>query len=152
MAKKQKIQFNKTYKFTFDGKVQFGDMPLEEVYKLFQDGRVSSKFLEHYIPIWFPEVKFVDKKGYDHIDENNIKYDLKGFTKGGASYAPSKMKGAGRKINKVEMHAHAKTINYIFSDITEFPKVRIIFKTGEDVVNDYPSGDINHNQREKLFG
>ncbi len=152
MAKKYKIEFDKTYEFDLKGKVQFGDMPEKAIYELYKDGRVASKFLEHTIPTWFPEVKFVDEDGYDHIDKNDVKYDLKGFTKGGAGYAPSNMIGAGRKINVTEMHAHAKTINYIFSDITEFPKVRVVFKRGEDMVRDYPNGKIKPNQREKLFG
>jgi hypothetical protein len=146
------VEFNKVFEFDFGGQVQFGDLPLEEVYELYKDGRVSSKFLEHYIPIWFPELKFVDQDGYDHIDANGVKYDLKGFTiSSGAGYAPSNMVGAGRKINISEMHAHAKTINYIFSDITKFPEIRIIFKTGEDMVRDYPNGKIKPNQRDKLF-
>lgn len=147
-----KIKFNKTYDFDLTGKVQFGNLPLEEIHELFKDGRVASKFLEHYIPIWFPEVKFVDEDGYDHIDKQGVKYDLKGFTKGGAGYAPSNMIGAKRKINVAEMHAHAKTINYIFSDITEFPKVRVVFKTGEDMVRDYPNGKIPSKQKDILFG
>lgn len=158
MAKKEQeqktyeIEFNKLYEFDLEGKVQFGNMPEEAIYELYKDGRVASKFLEHTIPTWFPEVKFVDQDGYDHIDDKGIKYDLKGFTKGGAGYAPSNMIGAGRKINVKEMHAHAKTINYIFSDITEFPKVRVIFKTGEDMVRDYPNGKIPSKKREALFG
>lgn len=152
MAKKHKIIFNKVYEFDLTGKVQFGDMPEEAIYELYKDGRVASKFLEHTIPTWFPEVEFVDQDGYDHIDAEGTKYDLKGFTKGGAGYAPSNMVGAGRKINIAEMHAHAKTINYIFSDITEFPKVRVIFKTGSDMVRDYPSGKISAKKRDKLFG
>jgi hypothetical protein len=148
------IEFNKKYEFDFTDQVQFGVLPKEEVYKLYQDGRVSSKFLEHYIPIWFPDLTYVDMEGYDHVHKNNPldRYDLKGFTKGGAGYAPSNMIGAGRKINISEMHAHAKTINYIFSDIVDFPKISIIFKTGEELIRDYPKGKIKLNQREKLFG
>ena len=150
--KTYEIEFDETYDFDLRGKVQFGDLTEEEVYKEFQDGRLSSRLLEKQIPIWFPEITFVDQDGYDHIDKNDVKYDLKGFTKGGAGYAPSNMIGAGRKINVVEMHAHARTINYIFSDITEFPKVRVVFKRGDDIVRDYPNGKVKPNQREKLFG
>lgn len=146
-----KVEFDKIFPFDFTGQVQFGDLPLEEVYELYRDGRVSSKFLEHYIPIWFPELRYVDQKGYDHLDKSDMKYDLKGFTKGGAGYAPSNMVGAGRKINLVEMHAHANAINYIFSDITEFPKIRVIFKRGQDLVRDYPNGKIKPKQRDTLF-
>ena len=56
-------QYNTTYEFDFTGKIQFGDMPVEQLQKLFQDGRVASKFLEHTIPTWFPDLEFVDAKG-----------------------------------------------------------------------------------------
>jgi hypothetical protein len=148
-----KINFDTIYLFDFTGKVRFGDMPNEELYQLFKDGRVSSKFLESYIPIWFPELKFVDQDGYDHIDvaTESVKWDLKGFTKGGASYVPSSMIGAGRKINIEEAQEHANEINYIFSDITEFPNVRIQFKTGKELVKQFPSGKIASKYKDQLF-
>ena len=148
-----KVELNKTYSFDLTGKVQFGDMPVEQLHKLFRDGRVASKFLEHSIPTWFPDLEFVDEQGFDHVcQETGRRYDLKGFTKGGACYAPSNMLGAGRKINKAEVHAHANEIDYIFSDITEFPKVRIIFKIGADMVEQWPSTKIPKKDKEKLFG
>lgn len=148
-----KAKLNTVYEFDFTGKVQFGDMPVELLNKLFQDGRVASKFLEHTIPTWFPDLEFVDAKGYDHVSKSTKRrYDLKGFTKGGASYAPSTMLGAGRKINKKELHEHAETIDYIISDVTEFPKVRVVFKKGTDLVRDYPSGKIPVKARNTLFG
>jgi len=148
-----KFQYDTVYEFNFAGKVQFGDMPTQQLNELFQDGRVASKFLEHTIPTWFEDLTFVDAKGYDHVSKTNErKFDLKGFTKGGASYAPSTMLGAGRKINVQELHAHAREIDYILSDVTEFPRVRVVFKRGTDLVESYPSGKINKNQKEVLFG
>jgi hypothetical protein len=143
------VQFDKVYEFNLTA--SFGPLSQSMVNKLFKDGRVASKFLEHSVPGWFPELSFVDASGYDHIDANGVKYDLKGFTKGGAKYAPSNMIGAGRKINKELLHEHAHSINYIFSDITEFPKVRLIFKRGSEMVCDYPEGNIKPNQKSKLF-
>ena len=143
---------NSVYEFDLTGKVQFGDMPTEQLYKLFRDGRVASKFLEYTMPTWFPDLTFVDKKGHDHISTlTGRKYDLKGFTKGGACYAPSNMLGAGRKINEEKLHEHAETIDYIFSDITGFPKVRIIFKSGSELVKKYPSGKIPFKEKSALF-
>lgn len=148
-----KVQLNKTYTFDLTGKVQFGDMPEAAVYELFKDGRVASKFLEHTIPTWFEDLEFVDGVGYDHVSKSNgRKYDLKGFTKGGACYAPSNMLGAGRKIVESEVHAHAQEIDYIFSDITDFPRVRIIFKTGTDMVEQWPSTKVPAKDKAKLFG
>jgi hypothetical protein len=143
---------DKVYEFNLEGLVQFGNMPIELLHSLFRDGRVASKFLEHTIPVWFPELSFVDQKGHDHVNKvTQRKYDLKGFTKGGASYAPSNMLGAGRAINEEKLHEHAKTIDYIISDITEFPKIRIIFKSGIDLIEKYPSGKIPFKDKNTLF-
>lgn len=148
-----KIEFDKTFEFDLTGAVQFGSMPTEQLHELFRDGRVASKFLEHTLPTWFPEIKFVDQDGYDHINpETGAKYDLKGFTRGGASYAPSNMLGAGRKIDIAKLHQHAREIDYVFSDITEFPLVRVVFKRGTDLIESYPTGKIHSKHRKVLFG
>ena len=148
-----KYAYDTVYEFDFTDKVQFGDMPIADIYELFQDGRVASKFLEHTIPTWFEDLEFVDQKGYDHQDKiTGDKFDLKGFTKGGASYAPSTMLGAGRKIDVPELHAHAREVDYILSDVTEFPRVRVVFKKGTDLIESYPSGKISKTQKKVLFG
>lgn len=148
-----KIDYDTIYIFDFSDRVTFGDLDRQTVYELFQDGRVASKFLEHYVPLWFPELKFVDATGYDHVDvaTGNLKWDLKGFTKGGASYVPSNMLGAGRTINLQEAHDHANTIDYIFSDVVEFPQVKIRFKSGRELVNEFPRGKIDFKYRSQLF-
>ena len=147
-----KIAYNYVFEFDLTGRIMFGDLPVDSLIKLFKDGRVVSKFLEHHIPIWFPELQFQDGIGYDHrriVDGR--KFDLKGFTMGGACYAPSNMLGKGRKIIVEQVHEHAKHIDYIFSDVTQFPIVRIVFKHGTDLVNQFPSTRIKKNQREQLF-
>lgn len=149
------IDYDTIYNFDLTGKVKFGDLPEAVVIQLFKDGRVASKFIEHHIPEWFPELEFVDQKGYDHVDKatGERKWDLKGFTKGGACYAPSTMLGAGRKIVIEEVHAHAKQIDYIFSDVTEFPKVRIQFRRGVDMVTEFPTSKVSGSKegKAKLF-
>jgi len=146
------IIYNKIFSFDLSGRVAFGDLPQEKLYKLFTDGRVASKFLEHHLPLWFPEIQYVDGQGFDHVKiDNGRKFDLKGFTPRGACYAPSEMLGKGRKIIVEKVHEHAQHIDYIFSDITEFPQVRIIFKHGTDLVRDFPSTKIKKNQRDQLF-
>lgn len=148
-----KIDYNTVYHFDFTDRVRFGDMDDQTLNELFQDGRVASKFLERYLPLWFPELRFVDATGYDHVDvaTGQRRWDLKGFTKGGASYVPSNMLGAGRSINIQEAHDHANTIDYIFSDVVEFPKVRLIFKSGKDLVREFPRGKIDFKYRQQLF-
>ena len=145
--------YEETYEFDLTGKVQFGDLSIDEVHELFRDGRVASKFIEKHVPLWFDKLVFVDKTGYDHIDSiTDRKFDLKGFTKNGASYAPSTMLGAGRRIDKVKLHEHAISIDYIFSDITQFPKLKLRFVRGETLVETFPSGKIGSDQHSKIFG
>ena len=147
-----KIEYNKTYDFDLTGTVAFGDLPVELVNQLFRDGRVASKFFEHSLPVWFPELTFVDKKGYDHVDDNGNRYDAKSFTKGGLKFCPSVMLGAGRKINPEVLLEHANKTIYICCDIVEFPKARVTFKKGSDLIAKYPNGQIKPKERNVIFG
>jgi len=63
------IEFDKVYRFDLTGTISFGDLTTNIVIDIFKDGRVSSKLLENILPIWFPELTYVDQHGYDHIDE-----------------------------------------------------------------------------------
>jgi hypothetical protein len=147
------LEYNKVYEFDLAGKVKFGDLPTELIHEMFKDGRVASKFMEHHLPIWFPELEFVDAKGYDHVrTTDGRRFDLKSFTKGGTTYAPSVMVGAGREIDEQKLHAHAETIDYVLSDITEFPRVRIKCIPGRDLVRDYPAGHISVAKKQLIFG
>jgi hypothetical protein len=144
------IKYNKNYDFTLQAK--FGNLTKETVQEVLKDGRLASHFLERQLEVDFPELIFVNAKGYDHIRKNSdILYDQKCFTKGGLRFAPSSMIGAGRKIDFNEAHAHAKTIDYIACDIVDFPKVRVRFVKGTDLVEKYPSCQVKFNQREELF-
>jgi hypothetical protein len=144
------IEYNKNY--TFEVPASFGDLPASVLTEVLRDGRLASHFLERQLEVWFPELTFVNAKGYDHVRKgSDILYDQKCFTKGGLGFAPSKMLGAGRKINIQEAHAHANTIDYIACDITEFPKVVVRFVKGSDLVNDYPTCKVTYNQREQFF-
>ena len=61
------------------------------------------------------------------------------------------MIGAGRKIDEEKLHEHASTISYICCDIVDFPKVRIKFISGKDLIKDYPKGSIRFSHRERFF-
>ena len=144
------IKYNHNYYFTFPA--TFGDLPNEKIEEILKDGRLASHFLERQLEIDFPELTFVNAKGYDHIRKDSTTlYDQKCFTKGGLGFAPSRMVGAGRKIDFNEAHAHANTIDYIACDIVDFPKVCVRFVKGSDLVEKYPSCRVKFNQREELF-
>ena len=143
------IEINKKYSFECDA--SFGTLSQERVHELFTDGRRASGFLELQLEEWFPSLKFVDGKGYDHIDKNGIKYDAKCFTRRGAKFCPSVMLGAGRSVNEEKLWEHANNMVYIFCDIVNFPKVNVIFKNGSDLKN-YKKGSIPYGDYNVLFG
>lgn len=136
--------------FTIDN-ISFGSLSSEVLAEMFTDGRLASHFLERQLCEWYPYLQFVDKKGYDHIDEEGNLYDQKCFTKGGLTFSPSNMAGKGRVFNKEEAHSHAKNITYICCDITEFPTVRVKFAKGADLIEDYPNCKISYSKRSEFF-
>ena len=142
------IEIDKLY--TFECVSSFGSLSQERVNNLFRDGRMASGFLELQLEEWFPDLTFVDQKGYDHVDENGVKYDAKCFTKGGAKFCPSVMLGAGRKVNEEVLWKHATNMIYIFCDIVDFPKVSVIFKCGSDLTR-YRKGSIPFGDRNVIF-
>ena len=147
-----KIEYNKKYTFDFTDKVSFGELSKNTLYELFRDGRVASKFLENTIPIWFPELEYVDAHGHDHVHkESGRMFDNKNFTKKGANYAPSVMLGAGRKVDRTVLHEHANEIDYILTDISSFPIVNLVFVNGTELVETFPSGKIPYTAKNNLF-
>ena len=143
------MALNKTY--TYKCEATFGTLSQEKVYKLFTDGRRASGFLEIQLEEWFPSLKFVDGKGYDHVDTECIRYDAKCFTPRGANFSPSVMLGAGRKVDEEKLWEHANEMIYIFCDVVSFPEVRVIFKRGSDLKK-YSKGKIPFGDRDVLFG
>lgn len=142
------IKLNEVY--DFECLASFGTLSQKCVYELFTDGRRASGFLEQQIVEWFPELTFEDGKGYDHVDAKGKLYDAKCFTKRGAKFCPSVMLGAGRKVDEQKLWEHANDMIYIFCDVVDFPKVRIIFKHGSDLTQ-YPKGSIPFKDRNVLF-
>ena len=136
--------------FTIDN-ISFGDLSDSELAVMFTDGRLASHFLERQLTKWYPFLEFVDKRGYDHIDNEGQKYDQKCFTKGGLGFAPSHMGGKGRVFNKEEAHAHAKDIIYICCDVVDFPTVRVKFAKGEELIQEFPKCKIAYSKREEFF-
>jgi hypothetical protein len=133
-----KIEFNKVFEFDLTNKVMFGDLTKDELIEVYRDGRQSAPVMERQLVHWFPELTYVNQKGYDHIDGNGKRYDHKSFTSKGMKFAPSTMIGAGRKIDVKLAKMHAMETNYICCDITNFPIVQVIFKTGRDLMTQFP--------------
>jgi hypothetical protein len=133
--------------------MSFGDISEERLYEFFKDGRNASFMLEEQLTHWFPELTRVEgNKDHDHISENGVKYDAKNFTKHGLNFMPSNQIGAGRKFDSVVAYQKANKLVYICCDIVDFPKVKVVFKDGKDLVKSYPSCKVSKNKRELLFG
>jgi len=132
------IEFDKVFEFDLTNKVMFGDLTKDELIEVYRDGRQSAPVMERQLVHWFPQLTYVNQKGYDHIDTDGNRYDHKSFTIGGLRFAPSTMIGAGRKIDVEVAKLHARETNYICCDITNFPKIKVIFKTGRDLMAKFP--------------
>ena len=148
-----KLKLNKTYEYDLTNTMSFGDIKQERLYEFFKDGRNASFMLEEQLIHWFPELTRVEgNKDHDHISENGVKYDAKNFTKHGLNFMPSNQIGAGRKFDSVVAYQKANKLVYICCDIVDFPKVKVVFKDGKDLVKSYPSCKVSKNKRELLFG
>ena len=148
-----KLELNKTYEYDLTNTMSFGDIKQERLYEFFKDGRNASFMLEEQLTHWFPELTRVEgNKDHDHISENGVKYDAKNFTKHGLNFMPSNQIGAGRKFDSVVAYQKANKLVYICCDIVDFPKVKVVFKDGKDLVKSYPSCKVSKNKRELLFG
>ena len=148
-----KLELNKTYEYDLSNTMSFGDISEERLYEFFKDGRNASFMLEEQLTHWFPELTRVEgNKDHDHISENGVKYDAKNFTKHGLNFMPSNQIGAGRKFDSVVAYQKANKLVYICCDIVDFPKVKVIFKDGKDLVKSYPNCKVSKNKRELLFG
>jgi hypothetical protein len=143
------IKLNHVY--NFECRATFGTLPQSLINQLFTDGRLASRLLERQLEEWFPEITFVDKKGYDFLDFVKQKYDSKCFTLHGAKFCPSVMIGAGRFVDEEKLWKHATDMIYIFCDIVDFPKVRVVYKKGSDLIQ-YTKGSIPFKDRDVLFG
>jgi hypothetical protein len=144
------LEFDRPYSFNIPN-FGFGDLPHQTLVELFSDGRVASKFLERQIPIWFPELLFVDKAGYDFVHEDGSLYESKCFTKSGLNYSASKYQGAGREIDLSEHMKHASSISYILCDVVSFPSVRVVFFDGKTLLSRYPKGIVPFSERYAIF-
>lgn len=136
------IEINREYIKTVSN-YGFDSLPSDILHKLFTKGTVVSHFLEELLPFWFPELKFVNGAGYDHIHNDGTLYEMKCFTRGGAKWAPSNMVGKGRKIDKEKMYDNARDKIYVFANVTEFPNIRLVFKSGINMITKHPSGSIS---------
>jgi len=145
------IEVNKTYKFEIEN-YSFGNLTLKELNRLFEDGRFASPFLEIHLTKWFDElIHITGNKGHDHVGKNGKLYDAKNFTKNGLKFKPSNMLGQGRTFDPEVAHKKANKLIYICCDIVDFPKIRVKFVEGSELVKQYPRCEISIKNREAFY-
>ncbi len=146
------IIFNQTFHFVVKN-YAFDMLPKAVVEELFKDGRNFAHFIERWIPITFPELKWVTGcKSHDFIDENGNKYDEKTFTtSSGCKFMPSSMIGTGRSFNQELFNEHANKMNYIIIDNIDFPNIKIKFMKGSELLQRFPNGKITLVNRNAFF-
>jgi hypothetical protein len=143
---------NQVHRFTLSN-VAFDCLPLEQVSKIFKDGRVFSHLIEPWLAEKFPITHVTGCKEYDFIDNDdpNIKYDQKTFTAGGCKYYPSSMIGTGRKFDQTLFEEKANKLIYILVSNINFPEIRVKFISGADLLTQYPKGEIPYAHYGKFF-
>lgn len=133
--------------------LSFGNIPESVIIEIYKDGRAFSHLIEPWLEINYPLKHIKGCKKYDHVDINdeNIKYDQKTFTKRGCKFIPSNMIGEGRKFNKEVFEEKAKNLIYIIVSNINFPEIKIKFIRGIDLIVDYPRGYIRLKDFNKFF-
>jgi len=148
----ENIKYNTTFIHIIEN-LGFGNLEQSEIINIYKDGRPFSHIIEIWLAINYPLIHITGCKKYDHTDINNenIKYDQKTFTKKGYKFMPSNMIGEGRKFDKKIFEEKAKGLIYIIISNVEFPKIKIKFVKGIDLIIDYPYGKIPSKDLIKFF-
>lgn len=145
------IIIDKVYEFEIKN-FEFGSLSREECIECFRDGRVNSHFTERQLTKWFPSLTHIKGcEDHDHVDTSGVKYDAKSFTKGGLTFSPSNQTGAKRKFNEAIAHEKAKKLIFICCDIVDFPRIRVKFAKGTDLIVSHPKCKIKKSEREEFF-
>ena len=147
------IVLNETQTFTIENN-GFGNLPLEITNEVFKDGRTFSHFIERWIPNQHQYSCLEWVKGckeYDFIDNKNVKYDEKTFTRNGCKFVPSNMLGAGRTFDKEVFEKKANNLIYCIVSNVNFPEIKIKFVKGSELIQKYPKGNIPLKDHVKFF-
>ncbi|MBU2638209.1 MAG: hypothetical protein KJ955_04500 [Nanoarchaeota archaeon] len=102
-------------------KIKEGDVKL-----YFTDGRRVSFLIERRIAyeIMRGTIAGSEGAGYDVIDKEGNKWEVRSISKDGVYFCPSYMVGSGRAFEEVGfLNKMEKIKGYILSDITQFPDI-----------------------------
>ncbi|MBI5181404.1 MAG: hypothetical protein HZA06_00660 [Nitrospirae bacterium] len=109
-----------------------------DVRKYFTDGRRVSFILERRIAKELFNGKLAPSEGagYDVLDKNGGKWEVRSISKDGIYFCPSYMVGSGRSFNEGGFLDKLKEIEgYIISDIVSFPNIPFWIVNKEQVIS-----------------
>jgi hypothetical protein len=146
------VILNKTFNHTITS-YTFDNLNNSTFNELFKDGRVFSHIIERWLVNNYPLNFISGCKDHDHNDINNLNilYDEKTFTKYGCIFIPSNMIGKGRKFDQVLFEKKAKKIIYCIISNINFPDIQIKFISGVNLIKLYPNGRIPIKDKDSFF-
>ena len=98
----------------------------DDVRAYFTDGRRVSFLLERRLAYEVVKGRLAASEGagYDLIDPDGIKWEVRSITRGGIYFCPSYMVGSGRKFDEPGFIAKLNEIKgYLVSDVECFPEI-----------------------------
>ena len=117
----------------------------EDVREYFTDGRRVSFILERRIAreVIGGTLAASEGAGFDLLDKQGGKWEVRSISKGGIYFCPSYMVGSGRKF---ELNGFLEKLSelagYIVSDIESFPRIRYWIVPAQLVSKWWTSGDL----------
>tara|TARA_B100000586_G_scaffold221227_1_gene168263 strand:+ start:827 stop:1300 length:474 start_codon:yes stop_codon:yes gene_type:complete len=118
---------------------------LEDTRKYFTDGRRVSFLIERRAVESMPGSKLAPSEGsgFDLIDVDGGKWEVRSLTKGGIYFSPSYMVGSGRKFDEFGFLDKLDDVEgYFVTDITRFPEMPYWIIRYETVKQWWHSGDL----------
>ena len=121
-----------------------------DVREYFTDGRRVSFIIERRLkwdnPGW--ELARSEGAGYDLLDPEGRKWEVRSVTKAGVYFTPSSQVGSGRTFNEEGFIAKLDEIEgFILSDISGFPVVDVFVVPAVDILKWYRQGVLGSNAR-----
>ena len=118
---------------------------VSDVREYFTDGRRVSFILERRLAYEVVKGKLASSEGagYDLLDSQGHKWEVRSITKGGIYFCPSYMVGSGRTFDEPGFLAKLNEIEgYIISDVESFPNVPFWILPKTTVENWWRSGKL----------
>ena len=118
-----------------------------DVRMYFTDGRRVSFLLERRLAKEIVQGTLAPSEGagYDLIDSDGKKWEVRSITRSGIYFCPSYMVGSGRSFNEAGFLKKLEEIEgYIISDVEAFPDIRFWIIQKQIVISWYKSGRLGN--------